>query len=237
MNDKIECSLQDIADASAPLFDETLLAPLVECIKASILPIAPLYPNYKNEYGLNPAYENLSQLKRPFRLRLNEKRIWVLRSDFILATGVKNAYKEYGYPGFFETFSPDLFDFLNLENRCGHTTLTLPEYDYDGKAYYAGYICQKEHYLQVYLSSGRYERHDLNEEQIAMLETYIAALFQNSYGQQDVSFEFVISGDPAFHTPFFQNQPLPPGYPKRLYSREVILETLSGIANFNRLAL
>lgn len=91
----------------------------------------------------------------------------------------KNAYeKEYGYTGFKNSFSKSLHSFLNWNDRYGHPSLTLPEGDYDGSVFYAGYICQRKGYLQVYLVSGRFERNDLNEEQTRILKPILLPSFR-----------------------------------------------------------
>lgn len=187
-----------------------------------IVPITKKY-NYSNELNINPGYQDIDSIQSP--LLLNEKRIWVLRSDFILATGVKNAYKRrYGYTGFFDSFSPSVHQWIDANDRYGHPSLALAEGDYDGSVYYAGYICQREGFLQVYLSSGRFERDDLTEEQRAILEAYLACKFQRSYGMQEIIFDFSDSNDPQYHQAFFsggyQGRGSLEGNPHRRFNKE-----------------
>ena len=191
------------------------------------------FPNYyEDEDGINPAYQNIAQFQSPWLLNQNEKRIWVLRSDFILATGIKNAYqKRYGYTGLADAFSPSVHQFINWKNRYGHPSLALAEGSYDGSVFYAGYLCQREGFLQVYLSSGRFDRKDLNTEQIHVLETYIAALFQNTYGKQDIVFEFAIPGDDAYHSVFFGDGHFPEDNPRRRYTVASIQATLEQMSS------
>jgi hypothetical protein len=204
-------------------------ANLQEYIKHNIPPVKPQY-TYDKESGINPAYQNISQFKQRQFLLHNEKRIWVLRSDFILATGVKNAYQqEYGYNGLADTFDESLHPFLNWENRYGHPSLALAEDEYDGFAYYAGFLCQRTNFLQVYLSSGRFERKDLSAEQTHRLECYIAALFQDTYGVQDIVFEYGIPGDRAYLSVFFGEGIFSPENPRRCYTYESIKNTLQMI--------
>lgn len=195
-------------------------------IQQHIPPLISQFPNYENEEGINPAYQNAAQIESTCFLNIDEKRIWVLRSDFILATGVKNAYKtRYGYTGLADTFSPAVHHFLNWSNRSGHPSLALAEGRYDGTVLYAGYICQRDGFLQVYLSSGRFDRSDLNAEQMHILESYIAAIFQVTYGRQDIVFEFAIPGNPAYHRVFFGDGIFPAENPRRRYTFSSIQDT------------
>ncbi|KTC95572.1 hypothetical protein [Legionella feeleii] len=154
----------------------------------------------------------------------------MLRSDFILATGVKNAYqKEYGYIGLADTFSKTLHRFLDWDDRYGHPSLTLATDTYDGGVFYAGYICQRKGYLQVYLASGRYDRTDLTTEQTAILEAYIAAQFQVAYGNQEIVFDYANPDDSFYHTTFFSHGIFPKTNPQRRYTQTLIRDILSEI--------
>lgn len=196
-------------------------------IKENIPSIKPKY-SYPGEDCMNPAYQDITSIQYP--LLPQEKRIWALRSDFILATGVKNAYeKEYGYTGFRESFRESLYPFINWKDRYGHPSLTLPEGKYDGSAFYAGYICQREGYLQVYLVSGRFERTDLNEEQTRILEAYIAAQFQTAYGEQDIVFDYGNSEIPSYHATFFSGGKFAKTNPQRRYNQSLIRDILQNI--------
>ncbi|WP_115700770.1 hypothetical protein [Legionella sainthelensi] len=196
-------------------------------IKCNIPPVRPKY-SYCGEGSINPGYEEVTSIHSP--LKPQEKRIWALRSDFILATGVKNAYeKEYGYTGFKNSFSKSLHSFLNWNDRYGHPSLTLPEGDYDGSVFYAGYICQRKGYLQVYLVSGRFERNDLNEEQTRILEAYIAAQFQAVYGNQEIVFDYGDSNIPSYHAAFFSDRLFEKNNPQRRYNQSSIQNILQNI--------
>jgi hypothetical protein len=196
-------------------------------IKENIPAIKPKY-RYPNEGSINPGYQDITSIRHP--LRPQDIRIWVLRSDFILATGVKNAYeKEHGYTGFKDSFSQSLYSFLNWNDRYGHPSLTLPEGDYDGSAFYAGYICQRNGYLQVYLVSGRFERTDLNEEQTSLLEAYIASQFQTVYGNQDIVFDYGNSEIPSYHATFFNGGSFAKNNPQRRYNQSLIRNILQNI--------
>ncbi|NSL18187.1 hypothetical protein HRQ65_07305 [Tatlockia micdadei] len=196
-------------------------------IRLNIAPVKPKY-SYPGEDNINPAFENIEQVSYP--LQHLEKRIWVLRSDFLLATGVKNAYeKEYNYRGIADTFSEASFKFINWDDRYGHPSLTIPEGNYDGSAFYAGYLCQRKGYLQVYLASGRFDRNDLDENQVAILEAYIAAQFQTAYGQQEIVFDYANPDNSYYHTTFFGHGIFSKDNPQRRYDAAKIREILTNI--------
>ena len=151
-----------------------------------------------------------------------------------MAAGVKNAYqKEYGYTGLKDSFSESLHSFLNWKDRYGHPSLTLAEGTYDGSAFYAGYICQRSGYLQVYLVSGRFERTDLNEKQTCILEAYIAAQFQAAYGNQDIVFDYGDSEIPSYHATFFSSGVFEKNNLQRRYTQTSIRTILKNISEFS----
>ncbi|KTC81650.1 hypothetical protein [Legionella brunensis] len=192
--------------------------------------IAPIKPKYKydNEGCINPAFENIEQIKFP--LKPLEKRIWVLRTDFILATGVKNAYQEeYGYFGLKDTFNETLHTFLNPRDRYGHPSLTIPEQEYDGSVFYAGYLCQRQGFLQAYLVSGRFDRKDLSDEQTQVLEAYIASLLQTAYGQQPIVFDYGDPDNTNYHKIFFGNGIFAKTNPQRIYTLSRVNEVMDNI--------
>lgn len=196
-------------------------------IRSTIIPLEPKY-SYKNESDINPAFENVEQISYP--LQLLGIRIWVLRSNFTLVTGVKNAYqKEYNYHGLAESFNEANQELLNWKDRYGHPSLAIPEGDYDGRVFYAGYLCQRKGFLQVYLASGRFDRKDLNEQQTAILEAYVAAQFQVAYGTQDIVFDYADPDDTVYHSTFFGGGIFPKGNPQRRYTQTSIREILTNI--------
>ncbi len=219
--------LSSISEAVKVAHCDSNYAQAQDYIKKNIPPVKPKY-SYPGESCINPGYQDIISIQNS--LLSKEQRIWVLRSDFILATGVKNAYKKkYGYTGFKDSFSESLYPFLNWRDRCGHPSLTLAEGDYDGSAFYAGYICQREGYLQVYLVSGRFERTDLNEEQIHILEAYIAAQFQTVYGNQDIVFDYGDSTVTSYHATFFSGGTFDKTNPQRRYNQSSIRDILQHI--------
>jgi len=196
-------------------------------IQERIPPVQPKY-HYPGEDTINPAYQDIASIRCP--LQSGQIKIWVLRRDLILAIGLKNAYeREYGYTGFKEGFEVSLHRFINFDNRYGHPSLTIPEGSYDGSAYYAGYICQRPNYLQVYLVSGRFERTDLNAEQTSILEAYIAWQFQTVYGTQDVVFDHGDSNDASYHAAFFKDGQFHKDNPQRRYDQKLIQTILENI--------
>lgn len=221
-----------ISEAVETAYRDARYAEAQAYIKKNIRPVYPKY-SYPGEDCINPAYQDSISVREP--LRLGEKRIWALRSDFILAFGVKNAYeKEYKYTGFKDSFSKSLYPFINWADRYGHPSLTLPEKnpgkeDYDGSAFYAGYICQRAGYLQVYLVSGRFERTDLNAKQIRVLEAYIASQLQTCYGIQDIAFDYGDSEVPSYHTTFFSDGIFDKNNPRRWYTEASIRDILQNI--------
>lgn len=65
-------------------------------IQRHVKGVPPKY-TYSEESRVNPAFQRIEEVDA--FLKLNEKRIFALRSDFILATGVKNAEQQHGYHG------------------------------------------------------------------------------------------------------------------------------------------
>ncbi len=178
-----------------------------------------------DDVGINPAYQALSQVS--CSLALNEKKIWLLRSDFILAVGNKNAYwVNFKENALSQCIEPALHSYINWDNRYGHSSLAIPDETYDGSAYYGGYFAQRHAHLEVYLFSGRYQRNDLSAPAKTLLETYIAHQLQMAYGSQPV--EFIDAVLPrrgerhlsCFDLSFFHhNKPLPDYCVRRIYAK------------------
>lgn len=146
------------------------------------------YPKYfySNENStLNPAYEDISN-NRSY-LTQGAIRIWALRGDMILATGIKNAYqKEFGYTEFQETFF-DKQHLLNPKDRYGHPSLTQSELN-DVGAYTAGYLKLTGKTLKVFFASGRYFSKPTSKVKIFILESYLSHLFGKAYNIDKVIF-------------------------------------------------
>ena len=152
-------------------------------IKENIPVIRASYTHDK-EVAINPAYEDISN--HSTEIMAGSIRIWALREDFILATGIKNAYKsEFDYRGLEKAFPACLHRYINWDDRYGHPSLTISESTTVG-VYQAGYVKLEDGLIKIYLASGRYFRDSLDEEKIAVLEGYIAKKFQQAYGDYDV---------------------------------------------------
>ncbi len=154
-------------------------------IKKFIPVIAARY-NYNSESNINPAYEDIST--KNTKLGVGDMRIFVLREDFILATGIKNAYQNLlGYDGLKRAFPKSLHQFINWDDRFGHPSLTLSENNCVG-TYYAGYLKKETNQISVLLASGRYLRTDLAPKSVFVLESYIAHKLRAAYGNLNVIF-------------------------------------------------
>ena len=175
--------------------------------------ITPILPAYKrpNELSINPAYEEATRVKTT--LHLHEKKIWLLRSDFILALGNKHAYwtsfAECGLPS---AIAPELHQFINWEDRYGHPSLACAHPGFFGDAYYGGLLAQREGYLEIYTSSGRYYRNDLSDENKKLLEAYVAAVLQKAYGIQTVRFRDAPSCNDYYECAIFYHDGVLPEY-------------------------
>lgn len=218
----------------------TLINPaIIEIIKSYIAStIAPIMPAYlrENESGINPAYQDASDIRAG--LFLNQKKIWMLRADFILAVGNKNAYwvsfSERGLP---EVISPTLHRFINWNDRYGHPSLACPYEGYNGSAIYAGLLAQRHNYFEVYTSSGRYYRNDIQDHDKKILEAYLAYLFQQSFGNQTIIFREAPSNlDYAECSIFYNDEPLPDHCFKREYDFETITKIFEGVVQSMQLA-
>jgi hypothetical protein len=199
-------------------------------IKTNITPIYKADKKYDGENAINPAFENIAQVKKT--LRLNEKRIWLLRSDFILALGVKNAYQDmWGYQGLLDTFDECNYPHIEWQDRAGHPSLAFPDDTYDGSVYYAGHFAQRDGYLEVLNYSGRFDRHDLTEEQLKKLEAYVSLQFQKAFGEQKIVFITNARNTNADYyelSLFYTDSTLQKlAIPKREYTLETIASILS----------
>ncbi|GEM_PF-2827993 len=192
--------------------------------------ITSVKPKYRRdgETGMNPVYQAIDTMAYP--LKLDQKMIWLLRSDGTIAVGSKNAYWiSFGEDSLANLVPENLHRHINWDDRAGHPSLAIPEMDYDGSALYGGYICQKENHLQVFTSSGRYYRDDLTIENKKLLEAYVAFQLQQSYGEQDIIIYEGPYKDFYELSLFFANQPFPPTITERLYTTATIKETLASI--------
>lgn len=206
---------------------------IVQCAKTyianNIAPIAPAYVR-PNETGINPAYQDTASVKSG--LYLNQKKIWLLRGDGIVAIGNKNAYwTNFSENGLSEAISPELHRYVNWEDRFGHPSLACPHPGYTGSAFYGGLLAQRTDCLDVYTSSGRYYRNDLSENHKAILEAFLANEFQQTFGEQRIVFMDAPSYLDYFECSFFYfDKPLPAYCARRMYDFSKIENILSGLA-------
>jgi len=172
--------------------------------------------DYPGEEGINPAY---SDIERCEPLCPDEKRIWALRGDGTLATGIKNICVRKGNTDLFQKVEDTLHKYVDKTNRYGHPSLALPEGTYDGSVHYAGWLCNRSDHLQVFLLSGRFHNKMLSEEQRDIIEAYVAGKFINAYGQDRVVFYDQI-GDERLD--IFLAGPFPKDRPCRTYTQDSI---------------
>jgi hypothetical protein len=165
---------------------------------------------------INPAYCNIEACAP---LCPNETRIWVFRGDGIVATGIKNALVEEGNIDLFQKVDESFHKYMQRDNRYGHPSLAIPEGEYDGAVYYAGWLCQRQDHIQVLLQSGRFFDRSLSDRCKQLFETYVAGQFIRSYGDQDVIFYDCTKMESLVD---FFSGPFPKTRVGRIYNRAVI---------------
>jgi len=170
---------------------------------------------YENEKSINPAY---CDIEHSFPLCPYEKKIWVLRGDLILAVGIKNAYVDKGNTNIVDLIDTSLHKYLDLDDRYGHPSLAIPEQDYDGSAYYAGWLYQHLNHIEVFLFTGRYQNKKITALQQHYLERYISIQFMEAYGEQEIIFFDWENKDEI--DLFLQGTSFPSEKSRRTYSRE-----------------
>ncbi len=201
-------------------------------IRTHITRVFPAYTR-TNESAINPVYQDICNVSHP--LQKNEKKIWLLRSDFILSVGNKNGFwTTFNDHGLSDTIDKSLHRYVNWEDRYGHPSLAVRHHGYDGSAYYGGYLAQREDCLEIYLFSGRYDRSDLEDDEQAMLEVYIACRLRTAYGEQPVVFidaaMYDDKPDSLDHfalSLFLRDKPLPEQCARRIYEADTIQAVLN----------
>ncbi len=138
---------------------------------------------YATEKNINPGY---CDIEHSAPLCVEDTRIWVLRSDLILALGIKDISK--GNINIINKVHSCVQHYIDPEDRYGHPSLTIAECGYDGSAYYAGWLRQHPNKIEVFLYSGRYRNKFLNILQQQYIERYIAIQLIKRYGEQDIIF-------------------------------------------------
>ncbi len=185
--------------------------------------ISPILPSriYANESNFNPTYQDIATIS--CILHQNQKKIWVYRTDGIIAIGNKNAnWISFAENSLSEATHHSLHKHIDWNDRYGHPSLAFPYPGYDGSVYYAGLLAQRNGYLEIYLSSGRYNRHDLNEIDQKVLESYIAHQFQFAFGTQPVCFIDSPSDNYYESSHFYYDRPLPEYCERRTYTSEEV---------------
>jgi hypothetical protein len=156
-----------------------------EFIETNIPIHRPQYIHDNEEVSLNPAYEDITNTDS--YLIEGEIRIWALRGDMILATGIKNAYQSrFDYYELQNAFFKST-KHLNIHDRYGHPSLTYSN-NIDVGAYYAGYLKLIGNRLKVFLASGRFFVSSYTKAQVNILEKYLAHQFHRAYGVDSVTF-------------------------------------------------
>lgn len=200
----------------SPVISQPVLLAVKEYISMYIEPIFPAYIR-SNETGINPAYQDITATRD--KLFLHEKKIWLLRSDMILAVGNKNAYwVNFDEKGLSDAIDSKLHHYINWEDRYGHPSLAVAYPGYQSGAFYAGLLAQRNGCLEVFTSSGRYHRGDLTVEDKTIIEAYVTYYFQKAYGRQPIVFIDSLSNEDYFECALFYNdKPLPDYCAKRRY--------------------
>ena len=213
--------------------DAALLESVRNYIRANIKPIFPAYTR-SNETGINPAYQDASS--GVSSLALNQKKIWLFRTDFIVALGNKNAYwDKFSETGLLQAIEEKLHQYINWEDRYGHPSLACEYPGYDRSAYYGGLLAQRNEYLEVYTSSGRYYRNDLSVPHKKILEAYLAYELQKKYGEQKIVFVDAPNNLDYFEIAFFyHDKSMPPNCPRREYDCERIYAIFQEIVRKRR---
>ncbi len=199
----------------------TLLPLVKDYIQTYISPVPPAYVR-DNEVGINPAYQDITVSRD--NLFFNEKKIWLFRSDMIVAVGNKNAYWiSFSENGLADVIDSKLHRYINWKDRYGHPSLAVEYPGYQSSAFYGGLLAQRHGYLEIFTSSGRYFRNDLNEKTKQIVEAYLAYVFQNAYGRQPIVFVDSLNNEDYFECSLFYNgHSLPEYCSRRKYDAEDI---------------
>lgn len=196
---------------------------MIEFIKT--FPVVQAQYKYECEKSINPAYCDIEHCEP---LCIHENRIWVLRRDLTLAVGIKNAYTAEGGTSLKDKIDASMHQYVCADDRYGHPSLTLPEGNYDGTAYYAGWIHQHPNRLEVFIYSGRYHNRKLLESQKLFLESYLFFKFSGALGQQQITFI-----DWGYHEDelefFLKGITYPNKQPKRVYPSQLTANIQSSL--------
>lgn len=175
---------------------------------------------HANEAGVNPVYENSEDCTE---LCVNEKKIWVLRTDLILALGIKNGAVNHGNTNILDRVDSSMHAWITSSNRYGHPSLAVPDGTYDGSVYYAGWLRKHQNHIEIFLSSGRFQNIQLTVAQREIVETYIAYKLMLSYGEQHiVFFDWTAEKNDEEFSLFVQCKPFPHDKKRRIYTPQLI---------------
>lgn len=153
---------------------------------------------YSNEESVNPFYYDIEH--SPI-LCVGESRIWALRTDLIMAVGIKNAYNKSRGSTIFDRADASVRHYINERDRYGHPSLITPYDGYDGSVYIAGWVFQNLDHLEIIMWSGRYNNDALKPSETQIIEQYLALQFMKAWGEQKIL--FLYAGSEQYLTLFF----------------------------------
>jgi hypothetical protein len=175
---------------------------------------------HSNEVGINPVYEDSDDCAE---LCPHEKKIWVLRTDLILAIGIKNGAVQHGNTNILDRVDPSMHEWITPGNRYGHPSLAVPEGTYDGTVYYAGWLRKNHNRIEIFLSSGRFQNAQLTIEQREIIEAYVAYKLMSAYGEQHVLFfDWSAEKNDIEFNQFVQSKPFPQDKKPRVYTPQFL---------------
>jgi hypothetical protein len=208
------------------MFTHAQLAQYERSLQVNLPQWAISRPNYSyvGEVGINPFYESL-ETGYGYKLCPGIKKIWALRGDSILATGIKNGRynrniaeyrglpevmddcKEYSVGLNREVMANNL-----LTNRYGHPSLAVPEGSYTGGAYAGGWVYQNETGVYVMYHCGRFN----NRARDPIIEKFLAFKFMTAYSEakQIIFIDGANNMDDFFS---YYAEKLPANHPRRVY--------------------
>ena len=154
---------------------------------SKIINFPKVFPKYThdNEKSINPFYYDIEH--SPL-LCEGESRIWALRTDLIIAVGIKNAYNSARGSTIFDRADSSVRHYIDEDDRYGHPSLITTYDGYDESVYIAGWVYQNKNHIEVIFWSGRYTNEDLTKLQRQQIEQYIALQFMRAWGEQKILF-------------------------------------------------
>lgn len=173
---------------------------LIQYIELDVIKkIDPIVPTLYVEEGdgLNPGYIEIEEL-RP--LCIHEKRIFLLRADMALATGLKNDPRAGTYLDNFggcqtgtpfikqnNTIPDEITDYVE-SHLFGHPTLACESNGYL-PGIYGGWMRRlSEDTIEILLSTGRFKGIEVSDEERTCIETHVARRMMKSQQCSDIIF-------------------------------------------------